>query len=686
MRNNITKVFISIIFYYLIVFSSQAQSGQPLTVPGDISKWISSTFAKGKIPPFSFVYNEKTSASFIKKWNYSFIKETNNDPRVIRYRVSYTDPVTGLKVDAHIRGFQNFKTVEWMLNFTNTTVKNSPVIEEVKVVDLTLMSEKEGAFYLHHARGSNAKRSDFQPMSTMLIKGKSIHMQPAGGRSSDETGFPFFTIESPDNTGIVSAIGWSGTWFSDIEQSGSKAINIKAGMAGIKLFLLPGETIRTPSFCMLFWHDRDRMEGQNQFRRFILAHHSRKINGKLAEYPLSGGFNWGDPAPCNEYSCLTEDYACAIINRYKQFGITPEVFWLDAGWYTGCGSWHRNVGNWTVDTTRFPNGLKPVADAAHRVGAKFMVWFEPERVYRNTQLAKEHSEWILTGPDDGENYIFDLGNPDARKWLQQYIGDFIETNGIDYYRQDFNIRPAAYWTMNDEPGRSGMKEIRHIEGLYAFWDYLLERFPNLLIDNCASGGRRLDLETISRSAPLWRTDYQYGEPNGYQCHTYGLNFFIPLSGTGMSYADPYSFTSSIGSAVVLNWKLTNPDMSIPDMQECVKRFKELRPYFYEDYYPLTGISDLTGDDVWLAYQLNKPSDNSGIIVAFRRKDNKSDTLSVKLQGLNQESIYSVFDNNNVRMVTKSGKNLAEGLTLHIPEAPGALILKYQPGVKVDFFY
>ena len=87
----------------------------------------------------------------------------------------------------------------------------------------------------------------------------------------------------------------------------------------------------------------------------------------------------------------------------------------------------------------------------------------------------------------------------------------------DYYRQDFNMQPDIYWAANDEPGRTGMKEIRHIEGLYYFWDYLLSRFPNLLIDNCASGGRRIDWETIGRSAPLWRSDYyHYDDPDVYK--------------------------------------------------------------------------------------------------------------------------------------------------------------------------
>ena len=305
-----------------------------------------------------------------------------------------------------------------------------------------------------------------------------------------------------------------------------------------------------------------------------------------------------------------------------------------------------------------------------------MVWFEPERVHVNTMFAKKHPEWLLSDPKKKTDYIFNLANREARKWLSKYIGDMIEENGIDYYRQDFNIRPASFWALKDKPGRTGITEIRYIEGLYAYWDYLLDRFPNMLIDNCASGGRRLDLETISLSAPFWRTDYQYGEPNGYQCHTYGLNFFLSLSGTGIYKTDPFSFRSSLSSAVVVNWEITSRRVSIPEMQKCMSDFKQLRPYFYEDYYPLTGLGDLTGDDVWLAYQLNKPSDDSGLVVAFRRKDNKAKKISVRLRGLNPNMIYSVYNEDDKSTIIRTGKEMEDELSLEVKEAPGSVLLRY----------
>ena len=223
-----------------------------------------------------------------------------------------------------------------------------------------------------------------------------------------------------------------------------KTVSLTSGLARMNLILYPGEEIRTPSVCLLFWKGEDRMEGHNRFRQFILAHHFRKINGKFAEYPLSGSFDYGDPAPCNEYNCLTADYAVALVKRYQQFKVVPEVFWLDAGWYTGCGwdkgDWWQNVGNWTVEKDRFPDGLRPVADAVHSVGAKFMVWFEPERVRKGTQFDKLNPEWLLRLPGN-DNALFNLGNSDARMFLTDYISDFIKKEGIDYYRQDFNFDP-----------------------------------------------------------------------------------------------------------------------------------------------------------------------------------------------------------------------------------------------------
>lgn len=675
----------------LVVWTAGGASGRSVVRmdqrPVDIEKWIPERFGKGKIPPFSFMLDGTCSDEFIRRWDHSIQKRPVPEPGVVEYRIAWSDARAGMKVECDVKGYPACGAVEWVLHFTNTGGGDSGVLTAVKVIDVKMEYPRRGELRLHYADGNHISKYDFHPRTAVLKPGEMQSMEPVNGRSSEGNYLPIFNIESAASAqGVFVGVGWSGTWHADVCADDRGGVSVASGMKTMELFLRAAESIRTPSICLMFWNSSDRMDGHNAFRRFVLAHKTHKIDGKNAPYPLATGFNYRDPAPYTEYSGLTVEYALAMMKRYEQFGLVPEVFWLDAGWNTGAAdwehgkSWANTVGNWTVDRERFPEGLKPISEEAHRLGAKFMVWFEPERVIRGTQWAVEHPEWMLDIPDATEDtyLMFDLGNPDALRWLCRYIGGMIEENGIDHYRQDFNMYPDVYWRANDEPGRTGMKEIRHIENLYKFWDYLLARFPGLLIDNCASGGKRIDMETIARSAPLWRSDYyHYDDPDGYQCHTYGLNFFLPLHGTGSLQTNRYSFRSSMGTCLIYNWKITDKRASYLEMQARLREFRDIRPYYYEDYYPLTGIEDTTRGDIWLAYQFHRPSDDSGIVVAFRRGASLEESITVRLGAIDARKIYRITDTDSGVCRTVSGAELAGGYPLTLSEAPGSLVWKYE---------
>ena len=173
------------------------------------------------------------------------------------------------------------------------------------------------------------------------------------------------------------------------------------------------------------------------------------------------------------------------------------------------------------------------------------MWFEPERVTAGSWLWEKHPEWLL-GSGEKDRLLF-LGNPEARRWLTEHVGEMIAREGIDTYRQDFNFPPLALWRAHDSEDRQGIAEIQHVMGYLAYWDDLRRRFPKLLIDTCASGGRRLDLETLRRSVPLWRSDFAY-VPESMQQFTYGLSEWIPYHGTGFNSSDPYIFWSQMTPA------------------------------------------------------------------------------------------------------------------------------------------
>jgi alpha-galactosidase len=641
-----------------------------------LERFIEAHLTRTSSPPFSFVYDGKPVSSLIQKWKVA--SESREAATKTVKTVIYSDPATGLKVTAAYTMFSDYPAAEWVLGLKNEGKNDTPVIQNVQACAASFEDFSPGPVVLYRALGSNAARSDFAPVEDKLVEGAEVQFGPSAGRSSDTAALPFFNIAAPKR-GIMAAIGWSGKWKAVVRRTSAGGLELKAGMDKTNFKLRPGEEVRSPSVALLFWKGADRFAGHNLFRRFVLAHHSPRPNGKPVELPLSCGVGFGGPFPCNEYVCATESYALAMIERLKQFGLEPDACWIDAGWYENATkNWWQGVGNWTVNRANFPRGLKPVTDAARQWGKGFVVWFEPERVYQGTKLDREHPEW-LTALTGNPNRLLNLGDSRALDWLINHISNFIQTEGVTIYRQDFNFDPYPYWQTMDAPDRIGIAEMKHIEGLYAYWDALLEKNPGLLIDNCASGGRRIDLETIGRSVPLWRTDYSYFEPNGYQCHTYGLHLFLPFSGTGNNNPQKYYFRSSMGGAVVLGWEINgtynNASFSLVKASEGIAEFRALRPYFYGDFYPLTEYS--TSDESWAAFQWDRPEEKDGIVLAFRRPQAAEAAIVIRLHELDDEADYEVNYEDYGITVFKTGKELSAGISIKIPEAPGSLLIKYR---------
>ena len=622
-------------------------------------------------PPFSFTYNGRASSRLLPNWKVSATAQDARD-RTVK-TIVYADSATGLRVTAIVTVFHDYPAAEWVLRFKNEGAADTPILEDVQACAVRFDDWPGGPMTLYRAKGSSAEKDDFAPIQDVLAEKSEVRFGPTAGRSSDTEALPFFNVAAAGR-GVVAAVGWSGQWLAVVKRPGPRSLELQAGMTRTHFKLRPGEEVRSPSIALLFWKSADRMAGHNLFRRFVLAHHTPTIQGRPVPLPLAAGIGFGGPFPCNEYVCATESYALAMIERLKQFGIDPEDCWIDAGWYENpTRFWWSGVGTWSVNRANFPRGLKPVAEAARKWGKGFVLWFEPERVYQGTQLDREHPDWLTFLPGNA-NRLLNLGNPRALSWLIDHISNFIQSEGVTIYRQDFNFDPAPYWKAMDAPDRVGIAEMRHIEGLYAFWDALLAKNPGLLIDNCASGGRRIDLETIGRSVPLWRTDYQYFEPNGYQCHTYGLHFFLPCTGTGNGNPQKYHFRSSMGGAVVVGWEMNaafNAAQGIEDMAE----YRALRPYFYGDYYPLTEYS--TSDESWTAMQWDRPDEHDGIVLAFRRPQAAASSIGIKIQAVDPDRDYEVsFEDYGIALI-KNGKELAAGLAIKIPEAPGSLVLKYR---------
>lgn len=614
----------------------------------------------------SFRFNSESSAALMPKWSRT-VRVLGESPTSQRREVVHRDAGTGLEVRIEAEVFRDFPAVEWVAHLKNNSDRGTPIVENIQALDAVLPAPTSGPATLHYAKGAVASFDDFAPVDAVMEAGRTLHLQPGGGRSSSQV-MPFFNLEGAGG-GVIAAIGWSGEWAADFSAGKNSQVAMKAGLARTHLALHAGETIRTPRMALLFYSG-DRWRGQNLWRQFVLAHHRPQVAGKPLVAPITCG-NWGG---------TRAEVHLDNIAKIAQQDLPIAYYWIDAEWF-GRGGWPDNVGSWEVKTNLYPAGFKPLSDALGKSGRELMLWFEPERVFKSTTWHREHGDWLLGA---GENFLFNLGDAKARKFLTDYIADRIDEFGLGCYRQDFNIDPLAFWQKADAPDRQGIAEMRHIEGLYEFWDGLRSRHPGLIIDNCASGGRRIDLETLGRATPFWRTDGPR-DAIAHQGHTYGLMMWAPLSATSQDRAgDDYEFRSSMCSALCLNWWVSGdvPAERIPDnfpfdwARRTLKQYLDFREFYYGDYYPLTAYSQ--SRDVWMAYQLDLTEGKRGLVVALRRPDSPYQSARFPLRGLTADAQYRIRNLDTGEAHSRSGSELiARGLEVELRLRPGSGLFVYE---------
>ncbi len=278
--------------------------------------------------------------------------------------------------------------------------------------------------------------------------------------------------------------------------------------------------------------------------------------------------------------------------------------------------------------------------------------------------------------------LLNLGNPDARKWLTGHVDKLLTGQGIDVYRQDFNMDPLGIWRANDAPDRQGLTENLHVQGYLAYWDELRRRHPGLLIDSCASGGRRNDLETLRRAVPLLRSDYQSSDPQyapGNQGHTYGLSSWIPFYGTGV-YFNPRQFVYSVRSymcpafAIVADVRKGGMDWDL--YRRLVSQWRQVADCYFGDYYPLTPYS--LDPASWMAWQFDCPESGKGMVQAFRRAASGDKSVRAKLRGLEPDAVYVLTNLDVSGTAEMTGRELmANGLPVPVEERPGAAVITYK---------
>ncbi len=626
--------------------------------------------------PFSFVYDDKPSSELLASWPHqhaTLVLDNGHRHRTDRW----TDPQTGLQIRCVMVEFADYPAVEWTVYFKNTGDSNTAILEQIQGIDTRFERDAESEYVLHGNTGDSCTADSFAPFSQTLDANSTRQFAPVGGRPSNGA-FPYYNVQFNDG-GVFLAIGWPGQWASAFTRDDRQGLRVLAGQQLTHLLLQPGEEIRSPLIALVFWQGDDLISAQNLWRRWMVAHNlPRTADGQLPPTQIVACSSH----QFTEMTQANEENQKLFIDRYLATGMPLDYWWMDAGWYPCDGNW-GNLGTWEPDSTRFPHGLRAVSDHAHAHGVNIITWFEPERVGDPASwpswLATQHPEWLL-------GTLLNLGHPAALAWLINHIDRFLTEQGVDFYRQDFNMDPLNNWRGQDTPDRQGLTENLYIQGYLAYWDALRQRHPQLRIDSCASGGRRDDLESMRRAVPLIRSDYLF-EPTSQQCHHRQFAAWIPyhgagyvigqssIGGSGTNDINVYHFRANMSASMTLCYDMRRDDLNYALAHQLFAQLKQIGPNYLSDFYPLTDYS--LANTVWMVWQYDDPEAGHGLVQAFRRDDSEVATTTYRLYGLDPDAQYAVTNLDVGTSTIISGRKMMEhGLTVDIKDQPGAAIITY----------
>lgn len=327
------------------------------------------------------------------------------------------------------------------------------------------------------------------------------------GRSSRAFS-PWFSLRHDGlKTRYLAQLAWSGNWQMQFDRRpvhgevDTDPLRVELGVRfdfGGALALSPGGSFETPPAAFTA-SAGDLDDAANQLhryqRRFVMAR-------TPANDPPLVQFNSWFPFPGK--MTVADMKRCADVAAE----LGAEVFVLDAGWFNKT-NWNSELGDWQADPVAFPNGLKELADHAHAKGMKFGLWFEIECLGTESQMFKQHPDWCFQYNGqavlDNQRHHLNFAKPEVRQWAFKELDDFARALPLDWVKIDYNIDAGERFDPAGT-GRTGDALISHVRSYYGWLDQVRAAHPNLVIENCSSGGMRFDLGMLGHTHTTWLSD------------------------------------------------------------------------------------------------------------------------------------------------------------------------------------
>ena len=514
---------------------------------------------------------------------------------------------------------------------------------------------KADKYLLTHFHGSWAR--EMQVAREMLTSGIKTIESKKGVRTT-HTENPSFILSLDtdswnENYGevIAGALAWSGNYRISFQIDETDRLNILAGINphASAYTLEKGKTFITPD--MIYTYS-DKGAGQA----------SRNLHDWARQY---GCYDSSAVCPTllNSWEGAYFDFDTKtltdMIDDAKDMGL--EMFVLDDGWFGSefpRNSSKQGLGDWELNTAKIPEGIGYLADYAHGKGVKFGIWIEPEMVSPKSSLAQKHPEWVVSSEGREKTtirnqWLLDMSNPQVQDFVYGVFDRTMQlAPGIDYIKWDCNRHVEGFGSTHlDEQSHFW---IEYTQGFYNVMKRIREKYPNVMIQACASGGGRVEYGALAHFNEVWTSDNTEALSRAYI--QYGTNMIYPAYVTGSHVSavpnhqsgnvTPLKFRFDMACSGRLGMELQPKQMTDEE-----REFARQAISSYKGYRDIVMYGDL--------YRLSSPYDADHYSLMYVSKDKKRAVVFgyclkyqartlvpiFKLNGLDPQKKYTVNELN-----------------------------------------
>ena len=594
---------------------------------------------------------------------------------------------TGLAIDYHLALYSDTALIETWIAVRN----NGTEALRITRLDSLTLDLPSGSYALHSFTSDWGL--EFEPQIAPLTA--AVTLESRAGRSS-KGHLPWFAILRDGHSLLGGAVAWSGNWVVRLEPS-EAGVTLSGGLHDWEFAaeLPPGGAIIAPPFVV------------------ALAQGS-ELDALAAQYALVGRRFWYPHTPLADrlpvewnhwWSYEDKDLDEAVFRRNVDIAaeLGVEVCTLDAGWFGPSDTtthWYEQRGDWhMVNRERFPSGLRALSDYVHDRGMAFGLWCEIEAIGKHARLAQERPALVATRGGAALGYVC-LGSGAGQAWALATLDRIISDYRCDWIKLDFNLDPGAGCDRDDHGHGAGDGLYAHYRGYYQLLEEVRRRHPHVVLENCSSGGLRIDLGIARQTHMAFLSDPDWPE-HSLQCFwgaslmlapdallhwgycewshtTHRMQHFDPRSPTltpaQIDYYTRISMLRRCGFSQrfpdLPNWVAARYQQLIADYKIHVRRFVGAATI-----YRLTGQPQRFGaGDRWAAFQYAMP-DRSEHLLALFRLPGGAPERGFTLTQLDPERHYTLRWLGEDRVEQRRGDALiANGIDFALPEEGSAMVL------------